>query len=437
MRGAALLTALAAAILIPAGPPGIGVPLTALLMAASVLLVVRGGTDLVVLGPLALALASMAAIRDAGWVVAIDVVYAALLAAFATAGARLTAPVAPLLALRRLSALAPRPEGRISPALRGALAGGLLAVPFGALFWTGDAAFASLGRSVPVPGLGSLPGQTVTFALVLVATVGLALARDHAPATPTLPLVRRPALEWAVPLGALNALFLAFVGVQASVLFAGHDYVVRTTGLTYSEYARRGFWQLMAVAALVLAVVGVAVVVADTRSVAERRLLHALLGLLAVLTLLVVASALHRLRLYEAAFGLSRLRLLAEAGAIWLGGLFVLLLLSRAAVPLRRHAGRIVLAATAVGLLAFTLADPDRMIARRNVDRWRHTGLIDAGYLASLSADAVPVVASLPEPIRSEVLTPMAARLGESDPWGSTNVARSRARTVAARLLTR
>jgi hypothetical protein len=430
VRGAAPLTALAAAILLPAGPPGIGVPTTAVLMTASILLVARRSADLALFAPLALALTAIAAVRDAGWVVAIDLSFAVLLATVATAGARLTAPIAPLLALRRLPALAPRPGARVAAVLRGAFAGGLLVVPFGALFWSGDAAFASLGRSVPLPGLGSLPGQVVTFGLVLLGTLGLGVAREVGAPAPRTPVSRRPLLEWSLPLGALNILFLVFVGVQASVLFAGHDYVVRTTGLTYSEYARRGFWQLLTVAALVLVVIGLAVVFAGTRSGRERRLLHGLLGLLAVLTLLVVASALHRLRLYETAFGLSRLRLLAEMAAVWLGGLFGVLLLAGAVARVRRHVGRVVLAGTAVGLLAFSLADPDRLIAERNVDRWRDTGRLDVRYLSSLSADAVPVVVALPDPIRARALAPMAARLDGDDPWSSANLARSRARAT-------
>ena len=53
--------------------------------------------------------------------------------------------------------------------------------------------------------------------------------------------------EWVIPLALLDALFLAFVIVQLAVLFGGHDRVLRTTGLTYAEYARSGFWQLLAV----------------------------------------------------------------------------------------------------------------------------------------------------------------------------------------------
>ena len=53
-------------------------------------------------------------------------------------------------------------------------------------------------------------------------------------------------------------LFALFVAVQLRVLFGGAAYVQRTTGLGYGEYARQGFVQLLAVAALTLTVIGVA-----------------------------------------------------------------------------------------------------------------------------------------------------------------------------------
>lgn len=429
MRGAALLTALAAAVLLPAGSPGIGVPIVAALVGATVVLDARRSFDLVLFGSLALALGAEAAVLDAGWVVGLDLTASLLLATIAVGGVRLTAPIAPFLALRSLPALAPRPDARLSSALRGVLAGGLLVVPFGALFWTGDAAFASLGRSVPVPGLGSLPAQTLTCALVLLGTLGLTLAPQLRLATPHVEIPKRSFLEWALPLGALDALFLVFVVLQASVLFAGHGYVQRTTGLTYAEYARQGFWQLLAAAALTLVVIAAAVVFADARSQTERRVLRGLLGVLSLFTLLTVASALYRLRLYETAFGLSRLRLFTEGVAVWLGALFALILLAGVVQRVRRHLARIALAATAVGLLVFSLANPDRLIARRNVERWRETGRLDVRYLQTLSADAVPAIASLPEPLRAQALGPVAATLARAEPWSSGNLSRRRARS--------
>lgn len=430
MRGAALLSALAAAAFLPAGPPGIGVPIVGLLVAATVLFRASRSLDLLLFGSLALGLAAMAAVLDAGWVVALDLAGAVLLATIAVGGVRLTAPIAPIVGLSTLPALVPRPGARLSPALRGAVAGGLLVVPFGALFWSGDAAFAAAGHSVPLPGLDALPEQAVTFALVLVGTLGLTVATRFRLETPALQAPKRPFLEWAVPLGALGALFLAFIAVQARVLFGGNGYVLRTTGLTYADYARSGFWQLIAVAALTLVVVSAAIVFAQVRTRAERRVLQSLVGALSLLTLLTVASALHRLRLYEGAFGLSRLRLFAEALSVWLGALFVLLLAAGASRAVARQLARITIGLTAAGLLAFSLANPDRLVASRNVERWRDTGRLDVGYLRTLSADAVPVVASLPEPLRGRALGPVTARLTHTEPWSSANFSRHRSRSL-------
>jgi hypothetical protein len=177
-------------------------------------------------------------------------------------------------------------------------------------------------------------------------------------------------------------------------------------------------------------VLGTASVVSDARSRGERLARRVLLGLLTLLTLVVIASVLHRLRLYEAAFGLSRLRLLAEAFALWLAALFALLLFAGTAAPVQRRLGGIVTVGTAFSLLAFSLANPDAMIARRNIDRWHETGRLDVAYLSSLSADAVPAIASLPQPFRERALAPIKSRLGPHDVWSSTNLGRRRARST-------
>jgi len=59
--------------------------------------------------------------------------------------------------------------------------------------------------------------------------------RNPSPAIDVKAPVRLSLLEWLIPLSLLNALFAAFVIVQFAVLFGGHDHVLETAGLTYSE----------------------------------------------------------------------------------------------------------------------------------------------------------------------------------------------------------
>ena len=430
MRAAAVAAAAAAALLLPGEPLGVGVVIVAVLVAATVAAAMKRPTlDAVAFGAGALALAAAPALRDAGWVVAIDLTAAWLLASAAVTGPAIAALVAPLVRLRGAPALMPPAPSRVAPGIRGVVLGGLLALPFGALFWSADAAFAELLRSVPFPSLAGLTGRLLAFVLVLLAALGLALAgRRPFRATPRRPPRRLGVWEWAIPLALLDALFLAFVAVQLTVLFGGRDHVLRTAGLTYAEYAREGFWQLLAAAALTLAVVAATHFFAAASGRRDALLVRVLVGVLCALAVVVLVSALYRLRLYEDAYGLTRARLAAEAFALWLGGLFALLIASGISARVLRQLPRLILGGTAAALLAFTLANPDGIVAKRNVERWRQTGRLDVTYLQTLSADAAPAIGALPPELRSEALAPLAARLDDDEPWSSANLSRRRAR---------
>ena len=236
------------------------------------------------------------------------------------------------------------------------------------------------------------------------------------------------------PLTALNLLFATFVGMQLTVLFGSTDWVASATGLTYAEYARSGFFQLVIVSVFVLAIVAVASGVVELKGV-DRWLMAGLLGVLCALTMVILFSALHRLDLYAEVYGLSRLRASVEATVWWLGGIFVLVLIAGAVrLTGRGHARwlpRTVVLMTSAALLAFAVWNPDLRVAEtqiavRGVDR------IDLAYLGDLGAEAVPALDRLPEPSRSCVLRDVvgANELDRPDPWNGWNLARRQAREL-------
>jgi len=81
----------------------------------------------------------------------------------------------------------------------------------------------------------------------------------------------------------------------------------------------QGFGQLIVATALTLLVVWAASHKASVETLADRLWLRGALGLLCVLALVVVASALYRMHLYQEAYGFSQLRLLVDVFEIWLG----------------------------------------------------------------------------------------------------------------------
>ena len=431
MRSFSLAAALVAAAFLPGERLGVAVPVVAALMLLTAGAGLRVSLLRLALGLLALALAAQAALLDAGWVVWLDLLAAWVLASLAAAGPAVSAIAAPLRALRLVPAVTPRSSSRWAPVVRGSALGALLLLPFGLLFLSADAAFAGFAGDLPLPSGASLPGRIATLALVLSGALGLGLAArlQREPREPRT-LRRLSFAEWAIPLALLDTLFLAFVAIQLAVLFGGHDRVLRTAGLTYAEYARSGFWQLLVVTALTFAVVGVLWKLADVRTRRDRLLLGFLLGALLCLTLVVLVSALHRLRLYEDTFGLTRPRLLAEAVALWLGGLLLLVGASGGFAAVRARSAPAAALLTAAGLLVFSLGNPDRRIAERNIDRWEATGLIDDYYLANLSADAVPALVELPLPERRRATLILREQLRFGDPWSSASLSRIRARRL-------
>jgi Domain of unknown function (DUF4173) len=221
--------------------------------------------------------------------------------------------------------------------------------------------------------------------------------------------------------------------VQLTVLFGGRRHVLSTAGLTYAQYARQGFWQLLAVTALTLAVVAVAVRKAARATQGDRTIVRTLLGTLCVLALVIVASAIHRMSVYEQAYGFTRLRVFVIGTEFWLGAVLILVLgagirMSGSWLP------QAVLASAVVAMLTLAVINPDAYIAKHNVDRYERTGQIDPAYLATLSADAFPALDRLPAALRACALQDLAPALTASpaDPWYDFNLDRSRARSVLA-----
>ncbi|NXY96624.1 DUF4173 domain-containing protein, partial [Streptomyces sp. BR123] len=310
----------------------------------------------------------------------------------------------------------------------------LLLLLFGALFASADAAFADLlGRLVPDVSVGDGP---LRFLLFLVGAV-LALAVARTAAAPhrwdrvkTKPGKARSRVEWSLPLIVLNLLFAGFNAVQLAVLFGGYDKVLESTGLTYAEYARQGFWQLLWATVFVLAVIALALRWAPRGGTGDRRLVRSVLGTLCLLTLVVVASAVRRMDLYVDAYGLTRLRLSVVTMELWLG--LVIVLLMAAGVAGGRWLARAVAGSAAATVLAFGLASPDGIIAENNVARYQQDDKIDLAYLRGLSADAAPSLDRLPEPRRSCALMGIEADLRSADtaPWYATSLGEHRARQI-------
>ncbi|MEZ5246392.1 MAG: DUF4173 domain-containing protein [Acidimicrobiales bacterium] len=202
--------------------------------------------------------------------------------------------------------------------------------------------------------------------------------------------------EASVVLAGVVAVYGVFVASQIIAIAAGGGYVERTTGLTYAEYARAGFFQLVAAAILTLVVL---VMLRRHRRAASPRLARRLVVLelsTVGLTLVVVGVAIRRLFLYEAEYGLTVLRFSTIVFALFIGFVFIVTGLSIVG-RLRHDAAAVVMIGALATLLAVNVANPERIIAERNIARFGGTDQLDIDYLVDhLGADALPTMLADP-----------------------------------------
>lgn len=200
-------------------------------------------------------------------------------------------------------------------------------------------------------------------------------------------------VESSVVLFSVDALFLVFVAIQFATLFGGEAFL-RSQGLTYSEYARRGFFELLAVALITLSLI-LALDFITRRETSRQHLVFMLgTGLMIGLTIVILASAFQRLRLYELAYGFSRLRVYSHVFMAWLAVLFVFFLVILIVQKTRLFATGALLVALGF-VVTLNLLNPDVFIFKQNLIRFHDGKQLDVAYLGSLSEDVVPLLIPL------------------------------------------
>lgn len=132
------------------------------------------------------------------------------------------------------------------------------------------------------------------------------------------PEKEREALPCVILLGTLDGIYLIFLAVQSAALFGDRSYLQRA-GISFAEYARSGFFQLVGLAGL-----NVAVVLLVVWLCREDGRLRFLATVLVALTGVLLVSAAWRMTLYVSAYGLSFKRLLTYWGMVMLGVLLAL-----------------------------------------------------------------------------------------------------------------
>ncbi|MDR3295042.1 MAG: DUF4173 domain-containing protein [Clostridiales Family XIII bacterium] len=197
-----------------------------------------------------------------------------------------------------------------------------------------------------------------------------------------------PGAALYAPLAAFNLLYLLFFIALGGYLFSAFFGDLPDT-MTYAEYARKGFFELCGVAAINLGVLALVYTLMKREKDARPAPLRFLTGLMSAFTLLLVATAMSKMLLYIASYGLTRLRVYTS----WFMLLLFIAFLLIALWHVRRFdLSKPLILVFAIAFIALTYANTDGIIAKYNIERHAAGELASLDYyaLAQLSDAAAP-----------------------------------------------
>jgi fumarate reductase subunit C len=218
-------------------------------------------------------------------------------------------------------------------------------------------------------------------------------------------------------LGSVVALFIVFVIIQFQYFFGGQANI-HIEGYTFSEYARKGFGELVAVAFFSLLLLLGLGAITRRESESQRRVFSSLGVVLVGLVIVMLFTAFQRLGLYEMAYGFSRLRTYTHVFMIWLGLLLVVVVLLEI-TRRERAVGLAMLLALLGFIISLNLLNVDSFIVKQNIQREirgvndaafaQGRADLDAQYFLDLSDDAVPSLVNayqsqpLPDSVKEKI----------------------------------
>jgi hypothetical protein len=192
-----------------------------------------------------------------------------------------------------------------------------------------------------------------------------------------------------------NLLFLSFIIIQLEYLFGGAA-VIKNTSFTYAEYAHKGFYEFWATVLLVSIIILYTNYKLREQEGRIRQMVKYTWIAMIGQTLVIIASGLKRISVYEEAYGYTYLRILVALFFLWFASFFLLFIfkiIRQKSIVWLISGG---LCSAFIFLVFVSTFSIDKYIARRNIDRCLKDGKrLDIEYLSSLSTDTYPEIVRL------------------------------------------
>ncbi|MCI8784117.1 DUF4173 domain-containing protein [Lachnospiraceae bacterium 48-21] len=187
----------------------------------------------------------------------------------------------------------------------------------------------------------------------------------------------------------VSLIYLVYCAIQVMYLFMG-----MSAGLpeyvTYAEYARGGFWEL-----LFVSIINFIIILLCMYLFRENAALKIILTIMCGCTFVMIISSAYRMKMYIGEYNLTFLRILVLWFLIVLALIMIGMVVSiyKKKFPLFHY----IIAVVSVLYIGFSFARPDVIIAKYDIEQWKNTDSQDFFYLMyeTMSIDAAPEIAKI------------------------------------------
>ena len=195
----------------------------------------------------------------------------------------------------------------------------------------------------------------------------------------------------------IELLFLIFIAIQFFYLFGGKDYVWGIAEyITYSEYAKKGFWELIGVSIISFLLIYGLDKFSSKEASKEKKLFKILSAMLVFEISVIILSAVKRLSVYTDGYGLTFSRFLAFVFLFWIFSVFLIFLYKKIFQEKKEAVFLFcIFCLTIVFWAGVNALNPDAFIAKKNIERMEQGKELDLRYLSRLSEDSIPEIVKI------------------------------------------
>ncbi len=197
-------------------------------------------------------------------------------------------------------------------------------------------------------------------------------------------------------LSVISVLYLLYLYSQLAYFFSAFSgFLPEGYDFTASEYARRGFFEMAAIAAINLFIIYLSLGLSTKKDGKTGMPIKIMSTFIALFTMLIIATALSKMVLYIESFGMTVLRITTSAFMMFLGVVFISVLL-KVYIPKVKVLKTALVAAGCVLMILGTV-NVNAFAAKFNYDRYVDGSLpnIDIEALYELGDEGVPYITQL------------------------------------------